>query len=151
MIVAASLQNTGSSPQKNDFNLLFRYGVGAKNELNTFEGTYTKDMVLDPPITVSLTLSEEELAQIRQKMIAIDFFNYPEGFPLRTDFFVTPRTDYYIEVENGSIVKEVSWNTNSMLENKVQDNLGQLIDCITSIVEQKPEFKALPPARGGYL
>ena len=153
IIVAASLQNTSSPSPKNDFNfnLLFRYGVGAKNELNTFEGTYTKDMVLDPPITIKLTLSDAELEQIRQKMVEIGFFDYPENFPLRTDFEVTPRTDYYIRVENGSSVKEVSWNSNSMLENNVQDNLLQLVDLIRSVVEQKPEYKALPPARGGYL
>ena len=34
------------------FNLISKYGVRAKNELNTFEGTYTKDMVMDPSITV---------------------------------------------------------------------------------------------------
>jgi hypothetical protein len=151
MMFAASLQNTGSPSPKNDFNLLFKYGVGAKNGLNTFEGTYTKDMVLDPPITIKLTLSDAELEQIRQKMVEIGFFDYPENFPLRTDFEVTPRTDYYIRVENGSSVKEVSWNSNSMLENNVQDNLLQLVDLIRSVVEQKPEYKALPPARGGYL
>jgi hypothetical protein len=151
MMFAASLQNTGSPSPKNDFNLLFKYGVGAKNGLNTFEGTYTKDMVLDPPITIKLTLSDAELEQIRQKMIEIGFFDYPENFPLRTDFEVTPRTDYYIRVENGSSVKEVSWNSNSMLENNVQDNLLQLVDLIRSIAEQKPEYKALPPARGAYL
>ncbi len=149
--VIASLQNTDSSSQESDFNLLFRYGVGAKNELNTFEGTYTKDMVIDTPITTGLILSEEELEQIRQKMIEIDFFNYPEDFPPRLDRIVTPCTDYFIRVENGSIVKEINWNTNSMLESDIQDNLWQLVGCIIDIVEQRPEYKALPPAKGAYL
>jgi hypothetical protein len=149
--VIVSLQNTGPSSQENDFNLLFRHGVGAKNELNTFEGTYTKDMVLDTPITITLILSEEELEQIHQKMIEIDFFNYPEDFPPRLGFLVTPCTNYFIKVEHGSIVKEINWNENSMLESNIQGNLWQLVGCIMDIVEQKPEYKALPPARGGYL
>ena len=33
------------------FNLDFKYGVGSRNELNTFTGKYTKDMVADPSIT----------------------------------------------------------------------------------------------------
>ena len=147
----ASLQNTGPSSQENDFNLLFRHGVGAKNELNTFEGTYTKDMVLDPPITISLILSEEELEQIHQKMIEIDFFNYPEDFPPHPGHVITPCTNYFIKVEHGSIVKEINWNTNSMLESNIQDNLWQLAGCIIDIVEQKPEYKVLPPANGGYI
>lgn len=153
MTVAASSQNTISPSPKNDsnFNLLFRYGIGAKNELNTFEGTYTKDMVIDPPITIKLTLSDAELEQIRQKMGEIGFFDYPEGFPPRTDFEVTPCTNYYIKVENCFSVKETSWNENSLLENNTQGNLLQLVNLIRSIVEQKPEYKALPPERGGYL
>ncbi len=43
-----------------DFNIIFRYGVGAKNELDTFNGTYTWDMVVDPSITVNLSLSNKE-------------------------------------------------------------------------------------------
>jgi hypothetical protein len=151
LVAATSLQNTISPSPKNgsNFNLLLRYGVGAKNELNTFEGTYTKDMVLDPPITIKLTLSDAELEQIRQKMVEIGFFDYPESFPLR-DSSITPRTDYYIKVKNDSSIKEVSWNSNSLLENNIQNNLWQLVDLIKNIVEQKPEYEALPPARGGY-
>ena len=48
--------------------------------LDTFKGTYTKDMVMDPSITVPLSLSEEEMDRIYQKMVEIDFFNYPDKF-----------------------------------------------------------------------
>jgi len=42
------------TPSDSNFNLIFKYGVGAKNEFNTFKGTYTKDMVMDPSVTVNL-------------------------------------------------------------------------------------------------
>ena len=71
-------------PSQSNFNLIFQYGVGARNELNTFEGTYTKDMIMDPPITVNLTLSKEELDIIYQKMIEINFFGYPDEFSVPT-------------------------------------------------------------------
>jgi hypothetical protein len=83
-------------------------------------------------------------------MIEIDFFNYPESFPLSTGGTVTPSSDYYIKVQNGSSTKEVSWNSNSQLDGNVEDNLWQLARLITDVVEQRPEYKALPPPNGGY-
>ena len=69
-----------AEPEAAGFNLEFRYGVMAGNILDTFEGTYTKDMVTDLPITVELSLSDEEKETIYQKMVEIDFFDYPEEF-----------------------------------------------------------------------
>ena len=84
IIVGMELQNPYIPPRKGDFNLLFKYGVGAKNVLDTFDNTYTKDMVIGSPITIRLYLSDEEIEQIRQKMFEIGFFSYPESFPLST-------------------------------------------------------------------
>jgi len=67
ILAVAVLAMTGciySSSDQPDFNLIFKYGVTARNELNTFQGTYTKDMISDPSITVDLSLTEEELSRI---------------------------------------------------------------------------------------
>jgi hypothetical protein len=135
---------------KNVINIVFRWGVGAKNELNTFEGTFTKDLVVDGTKTTRLSLSQEELSQIRQKMVDIGFFDYPENFPPKPGYGVDPRMDYYLKVQIGSTVKEVSWNAESMIDSSIQDNLGQLYTYLVSIIVQKPEYKMLPPANGAY-
>jgi hypothetical protein len=41
ILVGMELQNPYIPPRKGDFNLLFKYGVEAKNVLNTFDNTYT--------------------------------------------------------------------------------------------------------------
>lgn len=68
-IVFRSKESTG------DFNLVFRYGVGAKNELNTFKQTFTRDMVNKRSITIKMKLSDEELVGIHQKLNEVDLFN----------------------------------------------------------------------------
>ena len=103
-----------------DFNLIFRYGVGAKNELNTFEGTYTRDMISDPSITVPLSLTEEEQDRIYKKMVEIDFFDYPEKFSLTVTpggsvGMVTPYMSYYFRVEYDSRIKETTTRANFRL------------------------------------
>ena len=135
-----------------NFNITFRYGVGAKNELNTFEGTYQKDMVVDPSITVNLSLSSEEKERIYQKMFEKNFFDYPDRFPQRRDRIVTPSMEYYLKVEYGYKIKEVSWDDNSLFENEnIEKGLNDISGLIIEIIESKDEYKNLPTPRGGYL
>ena len=102
LALVAALLGTGCvapPPSPSNFNLIFKYGVGAKNELNTFEGTYTKDMVMDPSITVNLSLSKEELDRIYKKIVEINFFGYPDQFsvfvpPGQSVGMVTPYYSY---------------------------------------------------------
>jgi hypothetical protein len=149
VLANVDLQYRYIPPRKSDFNLLFKYGVEMKNELNTFDNTYTKDMILSPSITIGLYLSAEEMNQIQQELIAIDFFNCPETFPPSTERFVVPVDSYFILVQNGSAIKEMTWNTNSEL-GSLKENITQLARCITGIVEQRPEYARMPPPNGGY-
>ncbi len=134
-----------------DFNLVLKYGVGAKNELNTFDGTFTRDLILDPPVTTRLILTSQEKMQILQKIDEMDMFGFPDNFSKNPDVWVTPQTDYYIKVQNGSQTKEVSWNTNSLIESDIKNSLDQLVSYITGLIEQKSEYKALPTPNGAYL
>ena len=149
ILIDAQMQLPSIPPRKSDVNLLFKYGVGERNELNTFNNSYTKDMIIDPPITIGLYLSDAEMEQISQEMVAINFFNLSETFPL-SEKLVMPSEGYYVRVQNGSMTKEVSWSTNSELNSTTENNLQQLANCITGIVEKRPEYTRLPPPNGAY-
>ena len=139
-----------------DFNLIFRYGVDAKNILDTFQGTYSKDMVRDPNIMIYLSLSEEEMDQIYDKMLEIDFFNYPDEFsvsvsPSGITGLVTPYDTYYFKVEYNSQIKELRWKDKIMNPDERADKLRELIKLIINIIESKEEYKKLPEPTSGYL
>ena len=138
------------------FNLIFKYGVMARNELDTFQGTYTKDMVMDPSITVNLALSEEELARIYQKMLEIDFFGYPDEFSVSVPSgeavgMVTPYSSYYFKVEYDSKIKELRWEDEIINKDEKADKLRELIKLIRDIIEAKEEYKKLPSPTSGYM
>lgn len=144
------------SPPEADFNLVFKYGFGAKNTLDTFKGTFSKDMVTDPPVTVPLSLSEEEMDRIRQKMIAIDFISYPENFsvsvpPGEPTRIVTPHQSDYFKVEYNGQVKELWWQDDITNKDEKADSLRELIKLIREIIEAKEEYKKLPAPTSGYL
>jgi len=148
--------NVSPTTGKSAFNMIFKYGVMAVNELNTFEGTYTKDMVSVPSITVELTLSQEEKGRIYQKMLEIDFFNYPEEFSVSVPEgevigMVTPYLSYYFKVEYNSQTKELRWKDNITKPDEKADKLRELITLIRDIVESKEEYKKLPEPTLAYL
>ena len=143
-------------PEVSGFNLEFKYGITARNILDTFKGTYTKDMVADPSVTIDLSLSEEEKDIIYQKMVEIDFFSYPDEFsvdvsPGELIGIVTPYASYYFKVEYDSQTKELLWEDEITNPDEKADMLRELVLLIRNIIESKEEYKALPEPTSGYL
>jgi hypothetical protein len=131
------------------FNLIFRYGVGAKNELNTFDQTYTKDMLMNPSVTIKFKLADNELAGIYQKINDSKLFDKNEK-PAEEDIGMmrTPCSSYYLKVQNDSVQKELSWDD---CRGKISDKFQQFTNYIIPIIESKEEYKKLPAPTGGYL
>ena len=139
-----------------DFNLVFKYGITARNTLDTYEGTYTKDMIMDPSITIELRLSREDMDKIYQKMLQIDFFSYPDTFaiavtPGESVSEVTPYSTYFFKVTYASHTRELLWHDKIVRKDEKAERLKELIDLIRGIIESKEEYKKLPEPRGGYL
>lgn len=53
-----------------DFNFVVRFGYGevTKNEINTYEGIVTKDLISKGSATAELTFTDEEMKEIYNKM-----------------------------------------------------------------------------------
>ena len=153
-LVVISCSDSGTSPKSREFNLKFSYGIDAKNVLNTFQNTYTKDLILDGTTTVPFTLSDDELERINTKMREIDFFIYPEHFAVTigdTVGFITPHSTFDFQVKYKSTIRHLHWSDSVFSDDTAAVKLRELILLITGIIESKPEYSQLPPARGGYL
>ena len=148
-----NITTVSPTPVKYDFNIIFLdLPVGY---LNTFQGTFTKYFI-DPPTTVYLSLSEEDRDRIYQKMIEIDFFNYPNPFiinvpPGESRGEVTPCSSYYFKVEYKTQIKELWWSDCIKNPNEKADKLRELIKLIRDIYQSKEEYKKLPAPRGGLM
>jgi hypothetical protein len=147
--------NLATMVRESNFSLIFKYGVTAKNELNTINGTYTKDMIVAPSITVKLILSPGELDRIYQKMQEINFFDYPDKFsiaiPTTATFRIhSPSDKYYFKVTNGIRITELSWDDYIDYEDIQASNLRELIQLIENIITSKAEYQTLPAPLGGY-
>jgi hypothetical protein len=149
-----SCSNSGTSPEPRNFNLKFSYGVGAKNVLNTYSGTYTKDLIVDGTTTVPFILSDRDIERIKEKMLEIGFYSYPDTFSVPqgdTVVTVTPHSTYIFDVTNNSLVKHLYWSDHIVNQDSAAVKLRELITFIEGIIESNPGYLQLPPARGGYL
>ncbi len=156
-LTACGSGNAGASTMvAGDFNFIFKYGFSGRNTLDTFKGTFTKDMGLDAPVTIPLSLTQEEKDKIYQKMIEIDFFHYPDKFSVilpsgEIEERVTPYSTYYFKVISGGETKELLWSEKVTNSEARADSLRELISLIKGIIESREEYKQLPEARSGYI
>jgi hypothetical protein len=140
----------GNQPaEKAGFNFDLKYSAGGKNEIDTFHGTFTRDMGDAPSITIGLRLSEAEMERIYKKMTDIDFFNYPDIFAVKAapgepSQVITPANTYSFTVEKEGQTKTLTWIDEIQTPNDEAANLRELIVMIQRLIEAKEEYKELP-------
>jgi len=139
-----------SLPEQN-FAFKFQFGSCYSDVLDTFNSTFTKDLVSAPAITIPFQLSDKQLVSIYQKMMDIKFFNYPDVFSARDPIGIhQPAERYQIAVRNGIISKTVDWNDKFMApEDTELNNLRSLFQIIIEMISANPEYIKLPQRKGG--
>ena len=139
-----------------DFNIIFKYGYGTvnnRNILNTFNGTYTKDLGRNPSVTIDFSLSDEDMDRIYQKMLEIDFLCYPNKFVIivpdgESVAMRSPYLEYYFQVVCNQRIKVLKWEDTILNVDEDAKNLRSLIDLVRSTIESKAEYRSLPSPVG---
>ena len=139
---------------KKDFNFILKYGIGAKNEIDTFNGTSTKDLIAAGNTTIDLELTASELSAIEKQMREINILNYPEKFEPDPSRYVTPNITYYLIINMDGKTKKIQWEDYNCYGEWLQPvkatQLRNVFKNVIMTIEQKEEYKKLPQAVGGY-
>jgi hypothetical protein len=139
--------------QRHDPQLLkIQYQYGFRDELNTFAGTYQKDLVLDGTVKVPFWLSAEEQDTILGKAMAVEFFSFPDTILAEAGVCLDPNpSPDVLRLEYGETEKTVLWSYPLDPASGYTGGLLELTSLIREVIESKAEYKRLPAARGGYL
>lgn len=151
IFTACSLNESLPEKKPSDFGFILNYGVGAKNQLDTLNGTYTKDMIVEPEITTILKLSDEDLNRIYSDMRSIDILSYPNTFTFKSNMEQTPFITYSIKIKYDGNEKNIYWADKNGDESEKAVQLRELFNKIRKILSEKAEYKKLPEPKGGYL
>jgi hypothetical protein len=142
--------NNINAPDFKTIDIRFRYGFN--NELNTFEGTYQKDLIMDGTAVTDFSFTTAEQESILAKLQANDFFELPDTVKAMPMIAFEPNPGIqFLRVKHGDKDKTVSWYYPLPQDNTNSRYINNLVTFMIEIIESKPEYKALPPARGGYL
>ena len=142
-------------PDEQFLKLQFRYGFG--NELNTYEMQFTKDLVLDGYVTIKFWLTTSEQESIANKLNEIDFKNLPDTLAVfsnrdSTIVQVVPSPGrQFIKAKLNGFEKEVGYYIPLPDDDSATEKILELTDFIINIIQQKPEYQALPAPRGGRI
>lgn len=134
-------------PMPEDFNFKLNYGFQGLQEIDTFSDTVKKDLVLDGTIETSISLEQDEMETIYQHMMAMDIMEVELEVDGSCRSEPEPVSRWKI-VMNGE-TKSFHYTT-LCPSNQLEKKFLQLERTIQEIVEEKPEYKELPPVRGGY-
>lgn len=148
-----SASRPAASPSPRAFErVVFSYGVGARNVLDTGSGTFTKDLIADPPVTAPLRLSGRELSRVARMLQDIDFWSYPPVYRTAGDGgHMQPHQSYRWEVTTSGGTKVVRWEDDVFNGDERAAGLRRLARLVRRMIESKPAYKAMPEPSGGYL
>jgi hypothetical protein len=125
---------------------------GFVDDLNTFTGTFTKDLVKDGSITVEFWLSKSQQECIILKVEQLSFFNLPDKIPPLEGQIIEPNPGPdMLQISYNNLNKTIVWDYPLDPEDNSSKRVIELSDYIMSIVRESQIFKELPLANGARL
>jgi len=139
--------------QPADFGFVAAYGAYGKNEIDTFNGTFSKDIVSQtkPNPTAELRLTSGELASLYQDLRTMRILDYPSNMDTtNTGVTASTPTSYRLDIRAGGIKKSISWEHGEFAGTPEAKALQDWFKKLQEMIEAKPEYQQMPPLEGGY-
>lgn len=135
-----------------DFAFHVRYGIGdpPKNEINTYNGTVTKDLIADGSVTADISFTQEELLAIYKQMQDLDIMGSKKLGPASKSGTKIPFQQDIWKVTIDGTTKSFEWSDQYVTLTADARQLWELRNWINEIVEGKEAYQALPDVAGGY-
>ncbi len=127
--------------------IYFHYNL--LDELDTFQGTFQKDLVIDGTIRTTMWLTTNEQEIIAAALENYRFFSLPDT--IQKQYSVMPDLGpQVLRIKYQGREKSIVWYSYASPNDKSIYYVEQLRDLLWNIIVSKPEYKALPPSTGGY-
>lgn len=156
LLFACSSSTWPAQPEPN-FGFVLEFGSCSIDKLDTFKEEFTQDRVVEPPITIPLELSNEQMAMIYGKMVEINLARYPEVFEVSKPLIgevvmLSSPYNYALTVENGESRTSIRW-TDDMVQPTTPkaDRLRELFRLIIQMIQEFPGYQGLPEVKFGCI
>ena len=127
------------------------YHSGLLDELDTFHGTYQKDLI-PGTMTTTMWLTTREQEIILTKVERIRFWLLPDTVRRPPGVSIAPDMGPQgIRIKYKDQDKTIVWYDPMDSHSKAKEQIDELRHLLSDIIFSKPEYKALPPTKGGYM
>lgn len=138
-----------------DFSLVYSFGIGGKNVLDSAQSHFLADMMCDPPIEITINLSDTEKQTIWRSVVQNDFFSFG-NFTQNCDesgqcLSISPEEFTTLSVTGNGKTHTVQ-HRGSYLYNDNENYLKfeEITEIINDILHSRENFENLPSPRCAY-
>lgn len=145
-------QNKMSKEMPGTFDFMVRFGYGTvnKNEINTFQDTVTKDLIMNGTASAQITLTKEEMRSIYNQMREINIMGEKVLAAANQTCERVPYSEDIWEININGETKTLTWTDRFCTQTSDMEQLLELRNFVDQIVKTKEEYKKLPESEGGY-
>lgn len=138
----------------NEFNFRLNFNTHGINQIDTYKGVFTKDLVLDGTKTIDFKIPDNVKRDIYNLMAEIDIMAFPDNLKI-DEKAMTPSCNYEMTVTIGSRTKTIKWyyaQYPQMRSNLPKNNANflRMVEYIENYIYSTREYKNMPEANGGY-
>ena len=140
-----------------DFEFKLDFGPYGRNNINTFNDTITKDLVLHGNMKTDFKLTEWQRMIIFNKMSEMDIMSYDSDLNYGVKDYQHPE-NLALAIRIKGKEKTIYWSAPWSFTDEEMANLSdeqkeflELVNYIKRIVYKSKEYKILPKPEGGYL
>jgi len=140
------------NPVEQKIKIQYKYWFG--DEINTFDKTLTKDLIIDGKVTIDFWFQEEEQNQLIDIVQETDFWSIKDTLLQNSDsVWIEIDPDPGIQsltIEYADSLNTVYWFIVNDYEEEYQ-RIKRITKYIIDVIENDPEYKKLPPRNGTYF
>jgi len=153
--IGASGEEVSENGAPFDFSLVYSFGISGKNVLDSAQNRFFADMICDPPIGITINLSDTEKQAIWQSVLQNDFFSFG-NFTQNCDesgqcLSISPEEFTTLSITGNGKMHTVQ-HRGSYLYNDNENYLKfeEITEIINNILRSRDNFENLPSPRCAY-
>ena len=132
-------------PTKGVIDVKVHYVYPGKNELNTFEGYYKKEIGTGHYAQTKIELDPGQQLLILNKALVYHFYQMPDTFYHKGETLTSPLQ--YLRIQADTLDRTVYWQGSVKDLSLKSYHLPELLEYIDSIVKSTDEYQGLPKTK----
>ena len=153
--------NAASAAQMpDDFNFTIHFGIDGKNCIDTYNHTFTKDLIAKGTATIDFVIPADEMREIYRAFVEYQIAGLPYNMNIKPVIgglysSYEPAPTYAITCTCDQVTKTVicddggPWDAVSGPPD-TRDRLVSFIKIVEDYIYSTPDYQNMPPSEGGY-